>query len=356
MSDAARRKEKKRLKREKKRAEQRRAMAGSPYKRIAQVGPVHACYITEGWQTCGMSSIHFMRVNPQGGFAMACFLIDFWCAGLKEAWGSLDMHKEDIDWHLEKAQQHLALERIDPEAARQLVAGAIRYARQNGFRLPAHYERWVNLLGEIPAPATADLRPFGKDGEVCWVGTREDLQKRLIGCTAEEFLHRRAANFIMPAHEFMDESELEEVVEDTDEEEDEETLSELERRFDEIACDICEEAIENCDQAGETPSPAVFEAAKSIVSALLVLISAGQAEFTEDDVVAIADGLIEETPDQNDAAGTKAALRQIFRVLPESRAALAELSTEVSAAREVSTARQESPSPIRPIDGVPEIP
>ncbi len=58
----------------------RRAMAGSPYKRIGQIGNVDACYINADWQSNGLATIHLVRQNPRGGFALACFLIDLWCA------------------------------------------------------------------------------------------------------------------------------------------------------------------------------------------------------------------------------------------------------------------------------------
>src|SRR5215204_5835790 len=95
MSDA-RRKQQKRLKREKKKAEQRRALSISPYKRVGQSGEVEACYINGNWREQGLASITLIRRNPAGAHAMAVFLIDIWCAGLKDAWGRLDVMQEDV--------------------------------------------------------------------------------------------------------------------------------------------------------------------------------------------------------------------------------------------------------------------
>jgi hypothetical protein len=347
MSDAARRKEKKRLKREKKRAEHRRATAGSPYKRIAEVGAVHACYITEGWQTSGMASIHFMRVNPQGGFAMACFLIDFWCAGLKDAWGSLDMHKEDVDWHLEQAQARTTIERIDPAAARQLVAGAIRYARQNGFRLPGHYDRWVNLLGEVPVPATADLRPFGRDGRPMWVGTREDLQSRLIGCSVEDFLSRAGADFVIPAgfEAFGDFDEEDD--EEMDEDEIEEAWAKEAEKYQEVIDEIYEDSVVYCAKCGETPLPDLYDGARLTAISMMTLVAQGKTQPEGDKIMNQANVVIESMYEPEDWAPLKAAVQQIFRVLP---------NPIDQAEPGLKPAGDESPSGSIPIDSVPEIP
>jgi hypothetical protein len=195
MSDRAKKKERQRLKRQKKKLAMRRAQSVSPYKRIAAAGEVEACYINSDWQENGLATVELIRRNPQGGHALAVFLIDMWCAGLKDAWGHLDLMQEELDGHLDRAKQRVELIRIDVDLARQLVAGAIRFARQNGFRLPAHFDRWTNLLGGKIEADTADLSRFGKDGKLMWIGPLDDLRDRLIACTPEEFLQRPDVQF-----------------------------------------------------------------------------------------------------------------------------------------------------------------
>lgn len=278
---------------------------------------------------------------------MACFLIDFWCAGLKDAWGSLDMHREDVDWHLEQTERNVSLERIDPQAARQLVAGAIRYARQNGFRLPARYDRWVKLLGEIPDAGTADLRPFGKDGRPLWLGTLEELQRRLIGCSVEDFLARTEANFVSPAgfeaFDDFDEGDEEEAVED----EIEDALAEQEEKLLQLVDEIYEDSLELCAQCGETPLPDLYDGARLTAISTLALIVKGTKEPEPDQIIKHANGLIDATYEAADSAPLKAAVQQIFRVLP---------NPIDQAEPGLKLAGGESPSTISPIGGVPEIP
>ncbi len=141
--------------------------------------------------------------------------------GLKDAWGELDMLHDEIDRHVDRAQERFELVRIEPDAARQLVAGAVRFARQNGFRLPPHYERWVNLLGGMLDPATADLRAFGKDGGLLWIGPLNDLRRRLIGCSLDEFLARPGVHFVSEVEDSGDAESDDDDSEKSDEEFDE---------------------------------------------------------------------------------------------------------------------------------------
>jgi hypothetical protein len=84
------------------------------------------------------------------------------------------------------------------EEAAAIVAGGIRFAVQNGFRLPAHYQRWTTFLGGKLDWQHADLSAFGVEGgaKLRWVAPMEDLRARLIGSTVEQFLARPDVEFI----------------------------------------------------------------------------------------------------------------------------------------------------------------
>ncbi|MGD0463038.1 MAG: hypothetical protein ABSB74_11190 [Tepidisphaeraceae bacterium] len=176
------------------------------------------------------------------------------------------MH-DDIDRHVDRAEERFELVRIEPDAARHLVAGAIRFARQNGFRLPAHYERWVNLLGEIPDPATADLRSFGKDGGLLWVGSLEDLGKRLIGCSLDDFLDRPDVDFVAPEEGF-DEPDWEDESEDDSGEE-----IELDEALDQSIEDTCKRLTRFCASRGEPLPPLMRDAVQLVLAGCYVQVA-----------------------------------------------------------------------------------
>ncbi|MFI5378593.1 MAG: hypothetical protein ACHRHE_04795 [Tepidisphaerales bacterium] len=198
MSDQARRKERQRQKRKAKQEMIRKQNAVSPYKRLAE-GRLVTCLVNEGWKEKGMADVHVLRVGPAGIAGVAVFLVDCWCAGLKDAYGRIGVSQSEYLRNVRQRAQDAGLDHVEIplEEAARVVAGGIRFAVQNGFRLPSHYDRWLPFVGSVDW-RTADLTGFGRaNGELLWMGSREDLRKRLIGCTVEEFLQRADVKYIM---------------------------------------------------------------------------------------------------------------------------------------------------------------
>jgi hypothetical protein len=191
-----------RRKREQHRREANRIVQ-SPYRRLGAVGELVACYVNESWRKAGIASMFVLRRAPGHGMAMAAFLVDIWCAGLKDAWGRLHTNMHEFEDGILYSEGGIAqnLVRVDLGVVRRLVAGGIRFAQQNGFRLPPKYERWSAMLGDLGDCASADLSDFGRDGKLHWVGPLYDLQERLIGCSVDEFLSRKDVEYTVGVEE-----------------------------------------------------------------------------------------------------------------------------------------------------------
>lgn len=229
MPKDAKKKERKRLKREKKKALIRKRDSVSPYRRIAEAGHVVECWINSDWRERGQATPFVLVRQPGGAVAMATFMVDLWCAGLKDAWGKLDITRDEFDRIIEAMSDRMdrTLVKVDVAEVRQVVAGALRFAKQNGFRLPPHYDRWVGFCGDLGDWLhTADLSHFGINGnprKLRWVGPMSDLRKRLIGSTGEEFLAQPNVEVItdMGEEDFYDDDDY---GYDHDDDEDEEDL------------------------------------------------------------------------------------------------------------------------------------
>lgn len=225
MSRDARKKEKQRLKREKKKQAARKAASENPLRRIAKSGLPLECWVSSIWRRNGLADVFVIGHIPGGSECLVVFLIDLYCVGLKDAWGRKDLTRAQIrDEFLEPRQERGGkLEKLDVEKVRRLVAGAIRFSRQNGFSLPAHYERWTAILGDLGQINNADLSDFGAPGGgLLYIGDLDFLRRRLIAATPDEFLSRPDVKFMGPPEGFFseidDESDFED---DEDEDEDE---------------------------------------------------------------------------------------------------------------------------------------
>ncbi len=156
MARNQRRVQQQRQKRKAKQRSIRRSQSGSPYRQIGRTGEVVACYVTQGWRERGQAAIFCLVATPGGGHATATFLVDLWCVGLKDAWGKLNISakgfKENI---LDRASNETEVElvRVDVDWVRKIVAGAIRFAEQNGVRVST---RVVGVSLDDPLAAVVD--------------------------------------------------------------------------------------------------------------------------------------------------------------------------------------------------------
>src|SRR5437016_12107394 len=113
---SARKKERQRLKRAKKAAQIRKAKSVSIFKRAASAGEVDACYINPDWRERGQAVAYVLTRLPGGTCAMATFMVDLWCAGLKDAWGVTDITRTEFEEDYVKRMEErsdLPLERTD---------------------------------------------------------------------------------------------------------------------------------------------------------------------------------------------------------------------------------------------------
>jgi hypothetical protein len=277
MSDQARKKERQRQKRKAKQEMIRKQNALSPYKRLAE-GRLVTCLVNEGWQEKGMADVHVLRVGSGGIAGVAVFLVDCWCVGLKDVFGRVGLNQSEYLRNVrQRSQDHgLKLVEIPLEEAARIVAGGIRFAVQNGFRLPPRYERWLPFVGPVDW-RNADLSGFGREnGELLWMGNPEDLRRRLISGTVKEFLARPNVKYIMDIDQHdayvRDDQNIDaaEDDEETDAAEADDALKKLEAWLDGSAWTLAEETRLWCEQNSVKFDPRVDRVVRLLVTSRML--------------------------------------------------------------------------------------
>jgi hypothetical protein len=194
MPDRSRQKERKRLKRKRKQEAHRKAVSISPFKAISRLPAEIQCWMNTNWKMTRQASILVLRRTRSGRCAMANFLVDFGVAGLKDAYGRLDFTEaEFVDKVLGPFEGRFPMASVEPSEAGKYIAGAIRFAHDNGFRLPHRFDRWVAILGDIGDWRNAEVSDF----EMEFAGSLEDLRHRLIGQSVDEFLRRKDVSIVL---------------------------------------------------------------------------------------------------------------------------------------------------------------
>lgn len=340
MGSDPRRKQKQKLKRQKKRTSQRRAVGQSPYGKLRHAGDIEACYINEDWEESRIASILALRKVP-GGYALGAFLVDLTCLGLKDAWGRIDIGLAEFRDTLDRSRERVAMVRIPPETAWKLVAGGVRWAKDHEFRLPPRYERWVSVLGRVADCASADVDEFGtEDGKMVYVGPLEDLRKRLLGCSLEEFIAREDVHYISPVDrgdlpdnidwdevEFDDEEDVEGSEDDEDDEDDFDSAeaaafqAELETMVQSFHARMLDGVRQFLFSKSIQPHPHLAEAVELTIESVMqlpTLTDVGESGESEE-------------PSEQEIAAADANLERFLAIeTPESRAALATAGEQVA--------------------------
>jgi hypothetical protein len=281
MSRDARKKEKHRLKRKEKQQRLRKLNARTALQRIAAEGGQLECWVSpENWKEQGIASIQVLGHAPGGRAAFAAFLVDLWAVGLKDAFGRSDVpaleFRED---NLEPWIDRVGAVKMDPQTARRLIAGGVRFGRQNSFRMPPEWEKWVvifgrDILDEIP---TADLSDFGIEGGLRYVGSIEFLDRRL-SIPTKEFLGRPDVHWVMgPDPGTTGPRSVGEFAGEEIEDQAWDQLEELRRAAETTAAKIAQDARAWCESHGAEPIPMLDEAARAIMFSMIPAIDAHMA-------------------------------------------------------------------------------
>jgi hypothetical protein len=311
-------KDKRRLKRQRKHQEIRRRQSLSPYRQAARASGEFRCYCV---QDQGIASILVMKTLSGGGRVLAGYLVDFWCCGLKDAWGRLDITAEEFEEMIDRvAGGDATVEKTDLGQVRKIVAGGIRFARQNGFKLSHRHERWAGLIGVDAAAAAegADLDLFGIDErgkKLRYTGPITDLQRRLVGSTVEEFLARPDVEAILGTDDSFADLDLE-VPEDEADEPDE---ADLEEALEQLRQDMQERMLQQvtqwCTANQQPPHQALPEAIDALLEAMMQAREPEGAQMDDAQFAEKSPRLFEQSLEVHGAEGfaaIKDAMNQVF--------------------------------------------
>lgn len=187
-SGIGRRKEAKAARRKKLLAERRKlAFVETPSSRAEQIrrlatAPLHACLVQTGLFEQGNGMVLLIRKTAGGRVALAAFLVDVYCLGVKDVVFRQDEIAE-IEAFIETLEGAAPFEDADPSYARKLLRDAVAYARSLGFEPPKDYAALDLLFGDSRADACDVSFSFGHDGKPLYIPgaseTRAQIRRRL---------------------------------------------------------------------------------------------------------------------------------------------------------------------------------
>jgi hypothetical protein len=140
--------------------------------------PVLDCRISNSLQDSGIGWVLLSRELPGRQVAVASFLVDRYCLGVKDAFGEVLSRPEYNNKYLRKAASEMASQSVSPADARKLIEDAVAYARGLGLHPHADYFKAILLFGSVNAAEGTDHFEFGKDGKPFFVAGPHDTPER----------------------------------------------------------------------------------------------------------------------------------------------------------------------------------
>jgi hypothetical protein len=184
-------KQRHKAKREAKRRQAQRQKSISPIKRLADAPGEIEYWMSDDFDGLGQSQM-FVYKRAAGLTGIACFLVDRGVVGLKDAWARVHIEKAEFNDMLEECRDRgIPMRHATLDEVRRMVAGGIRWAHDNGMRLPKDWVKPAALLGGINDWMTADVSAFVKE----FAGHPDDLRQRLISEPFESYIERDDIDF-----------------------------------------------------------------------------------------------------------------------------------------------------------------
>ncbi|WP_295388595.1 hypothetical protein [uncultured Thiodictyon sp.] len=174
--------QKKRAKRELKRKQAKTTVARQSGGRSLPHGwasaaqaPIADVFAPTDLSAVGMGTVWFNRRLPDGRYAIAGFVVDTYCLGVKNALYNVVDEAEyaSLLAHIRSGATEV-LERQDPAYARKLVEGAVDYAKALGFEPHEDYRNARALFGDIDAASCPVQFTFGRDGKPLYIQGPDD--------------------------------------------------------------------------------------------------------------------------------------------------------------------------------------
>ena len=164
--------------------------------------PVEACYLNTDWKEQGLARIVVTRSQNDGRAIVGVYLVDIFCLGVKNAFCNEGLARRQIeDELLPRYYQNEEPTRIGINYAKEIIYGAVDYARSLGFEPHPDFELSRHVLGTEEFSRTRSLQFGGPEGKPLYIAGPDD-DAPAVHRKLRERLGENGFDFIMPADDW----------------------------------------------------------------------------------------------------------------------------------------------------------
>jgi hypothetical protein len=160
----------------------------APQIATAANAPIHEALVPAKLFELGMGNLVFSRSLPDGRIALAAFLLDVFCLGVKNAFVAI-VTRDEYAQRLSSWSTVESLQPMDPACFRKLVEGGVAYAHDLGFNPHADYAVASQIFGDVQGAACPTRFEYGHDGKPFYISGPHETATQVR--TIVEQLERR---------------------------------------------------------------------------------------------------------------------------------------------------------------------
>jgi hypothetical protein len=140
--------------------------------------PIHSCLVNDALFEIGNGNLILVRKATDGRMAMAAFMLDVYCVGVKDVILRLDDARE-VERIVAAFGDVQPLITIDPSRARKLLRDLVSWSRSIGLAPHPDYAGAELLFGDVSADACAEGFNFGMNGKPLLIRGPADTPARI---------------------------------------------------------------------------------------------------------------------------------------------------------------------------------
>jgi len=160
--------------------------------------PVEACYLNADWKEQGLARIVVTRSQENGKAMLGVFLVDIFCLGVKNAFCNEGLTRRQIeDELLPRYYQNEEPTRVGINYAKEIIYGAVDYAKSLGFEPHPDFELSRHVLGSEEFSRTRSLKFGGPEGKPLYIAGPDDDAATVLRKLRKR-LGENGFNFITP--------------------------------------------------------------------------------------------------------------------------------------------------------------
>lgn len=151
---------------------QQQALSPERYiKEKARLLPIVECWITDGWDKCGLGTAIVARQHKNGNYTLGIYMFDTFCCGLTDSLYHFNVPEYEYREMLEEGCATLEMNPISYEELHNLIYGAVAFAEEAGLGPHSSFKLTQYILEEDTDEIPLIEYEFGKDGKHFLVAT-----------------------------------------------------------------------------------------------------------------------------------------------------------------------------------------